>query len=160
MATVSVGGLVSGINYDEMISKIIAAESQPIAMMQSRQADYNKKISVYGDLSSKLAALKTAADGLRTASSFYVKTASSSDATRADRDSGPIGSDATSAPCPDPSVVASRGSPRGPPVAAGAAAADPVRAARPAGSGASADRLPIALADRRSQAGHRRRALD
>jgi len=80
MATVSVGGLVSGINYDDMITKIIAAESQPIALMQSRQADYNKKISLYGDLSSKLAALKTAADGLRTASSFYVKKASSSDA--------------------------------------------------------------------------------
>ncbi len=81
MATVSVGGLVSGINYDDMISKIIAADSLPITLMESRQADYNKKISVYGDLSSKLAALKTAADGLRTASSFYTKKASSSDAT-------------------------------------------------------------------------------
>jgi len=88
MATVSVGGLVSGINYDEMISKIIAADSQPITMMQSRQADYNKRISVYGELSAKLAALKTAADGLRTASSFYSKMASSSDATVFDATAG------------------------------------------------------------------------
>lgn len=88
MATVSVGGLVSGINYDEMITKIIAAESQPITMMQSRQADYNKKISVYGDLSAKLDALKTAADSLRTPSSFYSKMASASDTTVFDATAG------------------------------------------------------------------------
>lgn len=81
MATFSVSGLVSGINYDDMISKIIAVDSQPITMLQNRQADYNKQISVYGDLSSKLAALKTAAEGLKTTASFYAKTASSSDTT-------------------------------------------------------------------------------
>lgn len=81
MATFSVSGLTSGIDYNTMIDQIMALERQPITRMQSQQADYNKTISVYGDLSSKLAALKTAAEGLKTATSFYARTASSSDAT-------------------------------------------------------------------------------
>lgn len=81
MATFSVGGLMSGIDYNSMISQIMTLERQPITTMQARQADYNKTISVYGDLSSKLSALKTAAEGLKTATSFYARTASSSDAT-------------------------------------------------------------------------------
>ena len=81
MPTFSVGGLSSGIDYNSMIDQIMALERQPVTRMQSQQADYNKTISVYGDLSSKLAALKTAAEGLKTATSFYARTASSSDAT-------------------------------------------------------------------------------
>ena len=88
MATFSVSGLVSGINYDDMIKKIIEVDSQPIILLQRRQADYNKQISVYGDLSAKLAALKTAADSLRTVSSFYTKKASSSDETVFDATAG------------------------------------------------------------------------
>jgi len=80
-STFSVSGLSSGIDYNTMIDQIMKLERQPITRMQSRQADYNKTISVYGDLSSKLAALKTAAEGLKTATGFYARTASSSDAT-------------------------------------------------------------------------------
>ena len=80
-STFSVSGLTSGIDYNTMIDQIMKLEQQPITRMQSQQADYNKTISVYGDLSSKLAALKTAAEGLKTATSFYARTASSSDAT-------------------------------------------------------------------------------
>ncbi|MBI5575339.1 MAG: flagellar filament capping protein FliD [Deltaproteobacteria bacterium] len=79
MATFSVGGLSSGIDYNSMIEQIMKLERQPITRLESKKADYNKKISVYGELSSKLAALKTAANALRTASSFYAKNASSSD---------------------------------------------------------------------------------
>jgi flagellar hook-associated protein 2 len=81
VATFSVGGLMSGINYNEMIDQIMTLERKPITLMQGRQTDYNKKISVYGDLSSKLAALKTAAEGMKTATSFYARAAASSDAT-------------------------------------------------------------------------------
>ncbi len=81
MATFSVGGLMSGINYNDMIDQIMTLERKPITLMQGRQSDYNKKISVYGDLSSKLAALKAAAEGLKTATAFYARKASSSDAT-------------------------------------------------------------------------------
>ena len=77
----SVTGLVSGIDYNSMISQIMTLERQPETRMQSQQADYNKTISIYGDLSAKLAALKTAAEGLNTATNFYARTASSSDPT-------------------------------------------------------------------------------
>jgi flagellar hook-associated protein 2 len=81
MSTFSVSGLTSGIDYNTMIDQIMALERKPITRMQAQQAEYNKTISVYGDLSSKLAALKTAAEGLKTATSFYAMTAASSDAT-------------------------------------------------------------------------------
>lgn len=79
MATFSVGGLMSGIDYNDMISKIMELERKPITRMQSQQAGYNKKISVYGDLSAKLAALKAAAEGLKTPSNFYARKAIASD---------------------------------------------------------------------------------
>ncbi|HEX7524568.1 MAG TPA: flagellar filament capping protein FliD, partial [Candidatus Deferrimicrobium sp.] len=81
MSTFSVSGLTSGIDYNTMIDQIMKLERQPETRMQTQQAAYNKTISVYGDLSSKLAALKTAAEGLKTTTSFYARTASSSDAT-------------------------------------------------------------------------------
>ena len=81
MSTFTVDGLSSGISYSDMISKILELERQPITLMQSRQTAYSKQISVYGDLSSKLSALKTAADALRTTSKFSARKASSSDPT-------------------------------------------------------------------------------
>jgi flagellar hook-associated protein 2 len=81
VSTFSVSGLTSGIDYNTMIDQIMKLERQPETRMQTQQAAYNKTISVYGDLSSKLAALKTAAEGLKTTTSFYERTASSSDAT-------------------------------------------------------------------------------
>jgi len=81
VSTFSVSGLTSGIDYNTMIDQIMKLERQPETRMQTQQAACNKTISVYGDLSSKLAALKTAAEGLKTTTSFYARTASSSDAT-------------------------------------------------------------------------------
>jgi flagellar hook-associated protein 2 len=81
VATFSVGGLMSGIDYNDMITKIMDLERQPVTRMQSQQADYNKKISVYGDLSAKLAALKTAAEGLKTTANFYARKAAPGDET-------------------------------------------------------------------------------
>ena len=79
MATFSVDGLTSGINYTDLINKIQDLERQPITLMQSREADYNKQISLYGDLAAKLSALKSAADALRTASRFDSRKASAGD---------------------------------------------------------------------------------
>ncbi len=79
MSAFSVSGLISGIDYNEMIEQIMELEREPITRMESRQADYNKKISLYADLSSKLDALKTASEGLKTATGFYTRSASASD---------------------------------------------------------------------------------
>ena len=75
MATFSVGGLFSGIDYTSMIEQIIKLEHRPLDLKASRQKTFETKISRYGELSSLLGRLKTAAEKLRTDSSFYTRTA-------------------------------------------------------------------------------------
>ncbi len=81
MAIFSVSGLSSGINYNDMISKILEVERQPIYRLQKKQSTYNEKINVYSDLSTKLSALKSAAENLKSVANFYIKKASTSDST-------------------------------------------------------------------------------
>lgn len=81
MAVFSVGGLVSGINYNDLISKILEIERRPMALLQARRSDYDAKISAYADLSSKLSALGTAAKDLAKPATFFAKRAQASDAT-------------------------------------------------------------------------------
>jgi len=81
MSVISGIGLSSGIDYDSLISGILELERQPINRLEEKQSDYNETISAYSQLSSKVSALKDAADNLRTVSSFFVKTGSVSDET-------------------------------------------------------------------------------
>jgi len=74
-------GLSSGIDYNELISNLMELERQPLYRLQDRQSDYNDKISIYNELSSKLSTLKSAADTLRTTSGFYAKSVSVEDET-------------------------------------------------------------------------------
>ncbi len=84
MSTFSVSGLSSGINAEEIISKLMELERRPVKLLQSKQTAYNDKITVYSDLASKVSAFKTATDALRTTSNFYAKKASVSDSTLLD----------------------------------------------------------------------------
>ncbi len=79
MSTFSVSGLSSGINTDEIISKLMELERRPVTLLQSKKASYNNKITAYSDLASKVSAFKTSADALRSTSNFYAKKASVSD---------------------------------------------------------------------------------
>ncbi len=81
MSVIASVGLSSGIDYDQLITNLMNIQRQPLYRLQNRQADYNDKISVYTELSSKLSAFKSAADTLKTESGFYVKTSSVSDST-------------------------------------------------------------------------------
>jgi flagellar hook-associated protein 2 len=81
LATFSVSGLVSGIDYETMITQLMDLQRQPVTRMQSQQSAYNKTISVYGDLTAKLSALKTSAEGLKTPANFYSRKATASDET-------------------------------------------------------------------------------
>jgi|GEM_PF-474629 len=81
MSVISTTGLITGIDYERLISGILQLERQPITRLENRKSDYNTKVSIYNQLSSKLSALKSAADKLRTTSNFYAKTASVSDST-------------------------------------------------------------------------------
>jgi flagellar hook-associated protein 2 len=81
MASFTVGGLSTGVDYNELVSKLIEVQRQPIKILENKKDDYNSKISSYSDLDSKLSTLRDAVDKLRTGANFFVKNASSSDTT-------------------------------------------------------------------------------
>jgi len=81
MASFSVGGLMSGINYTDLISKLMELKREPIYRLESKKSSYNDKINVYNTFSTKLSTLKGTADDLRTSTNFYEKTASTTDST-------------------------------------------------------------------------------
>ena len=78
MATITFGGLATGINTAAIIDGLVAVERRPITLLQNQQARLSNKIKLYQELSGKLAGLKTAATTLSTAASFFVKAAQSS----------------------------------------------------------------------------------
>jgi len=81
MPSFTVGGLSTGVDYNELITKLIEVKRQPINLLVDKKDSYNQKISSYSDLSSKLSALKEAAKKLKTTTDFYAKNASVSDET-------------------------------------------------------------------------------
>ena len=81
MSSFSIGGLNTGIDYNEMISKLIEVKRRPIEILETKKTDYKSKINTYKELSTKLSDLKSATDKLKTSSSFYKKTSTESDST-------------------------------------------------------------------------------
>jgi flagellar hook-associated protein 2 len=81
MSSFSIGGLNTGIDYNELISKLIEVKRRPIEILETKKTDYKSKISTYKELSTKLSELKSSADKLKTSSSFYKKTSTESDST-------------------------------------------------------------------------------
>jgi flagellar hook-associated protein 2 len=81
MSSFTVGGLSTGIDYNSLITKLIAAKRQPITILEKKKTSYNDKITKYNSISSKLSSLKSAAEKLKTSSNFYAKAASVSDST-------------------------------------------------------------------------------
>ncbi len=63
--TTSVGGLVSGLDTESIISKMMAIEQRPIQLLQQQEAGYKAKISALGALKGVLSDLQTAADALK-----------------------------------------------------------------------------------------------
>lgn len=87
MASVTALGTGSGLQLEDLLTKLMTAESAPLTALQTKQNSYSAKISALGTLQSKLAALQTAATALtadigQTAlSKFASYSASSSDTT-------------------------------------------------------------------------------
>ena len=81
MSSFSIGGLSTGIDYNDLISKLIEVKRRPISILEDKKAAYNDKMSSYSELSSKLSDLKGAVDKLKYSYNFYVNTASVSDET-------------------------------------------------------------------------------
>lgn len=80
-STFTVGGLSTGVDYNDLIDKIIEIKRQPIKILEDKRTEYSDKISSYSDLASRLSSLKTALSKLKTSSNFYVKTATVNDTT-------------------------------------------------------------------------------
>lgn len=79
MASVSSLGIGTGVDLQEMLSKILAAERTPITALTNRISSTNSKISLYGTLNSKLDALKSAAETWQYPSRLSAVSATSSD---------------------------------------------------------------------------------
>ena len=78
MATITFGGLATGLNTTSIIDELVKVERRPITLLQQQQVTIEGKIDLYQQLSGKIGALKTAVTKLSTASSFFIKTAKSS----------------------------------------------------------------------------------
>jgi|Deesub1362B_J571_1020462.scaffolds.fasta_scaffold00125_48 flagellar hook-associated protein 2 len=65
MSLISSVGITSGINFDELVSKLMELERVPLLRLQGRINDYEQKISSLGTLASALSSLKDAVSELK-----------------------------------------------------------------------------------------------
>src|SRR4051812_5627233 len=79
MPTITFGGLASGIDTNSIIDKLVAVEKSPEKAINTNISNANSKISLLGDLSTRLTSLKTAADALNLSRYTHPVTATSND---------------------------------------------------------------------------------
>lgn len=63
--SVSLSGLVSGINVQSLITNLSAAYQQPITLLQNQEQSYQTTLSAWGTLQSSLSSLQSALGGLQ-----------------------------------------------------------------------------------------------
>ncbi len=73
MGVASSLGLISGINYEELVSKLIQLEKKPITLLQQRKLGIQTKMGALDSLSVKLGSLKAAAATLNNVGLFSTK---------------------------------------------------------------------------------------
>ena len=79
--TLSSPGLGSGLDVNSIVSKLVAVESLPLKVMQSQAAGIQTDISTFGQISSDLSALETAASALRDPTTWKAMTLTSNSPT-------------------------------------------------------------------------------
>lgn len=77
--SLSVGGLISGLDTESIISQLMEVEKYPIVKLQTKEAAYQLKLSTYGSLSGTLSSLSSAASSLKDTDDFAKFTATSAD---------------------------------------------------------------------------------
>jgi flagellar hook-associated protein 2 len=80
MATISSAGIGSSLPVDDIISKLMSIEKQPIVRLQSQASTIQTKISAFGQLQSALSTFRDSSLALTKATTWGATTASSSDA--------------------------------------------------------------------------------
>lgn len=76
MASITSSGLASGINTDELISKLMDIEKKPITNLQNKKTTYQNKIAAVLQIKTSLGTFKSALDSLNSADNFNTRTAS------------------------------------------------------------------------------------
>ncbi len=76
MGLASSVGIISGIDYGNLVSQLVDLESRPILLLQSKKADLQTVSAELSTLSVKLSALQTAASSLSSFSNFNTNTVS------------------------------------------------------------------------------------
>ena len=61
---ISIGGLVSGMDTETIISQLMDIEKKPVTKIQNKQSDYQVQLSAYSSLQSSLSSVKSAAQNL------------------------------------------------------------------------------------------------
>lgn len=79
MATISSAGIGSGLNVEDLVSKLIAAERTPITQLAQRTDSLKTELSTYGKVQSALSTLRDAASKLTSPSAWGGTLATSSD---------------------------------------------------------------------------------
>ncbi len=59
MGVASSLGLISGIDYEELVSKLISLERNPITLLQNKKTDIELKMGAFSALDIKLSSLKS-----------------------------------------------------------------------------------------------------
>jgi flagellar hook-associated protein 2 len=81
MATISFGGLATGVDTDALIQQLLAVEQAPLNLLSTRKVKYQALSTAFQDLNNKLLTVKTAADNLRDPAKFFARSVTSSDDT-------------------------------------------------------------------------------
>lgn len=80
MGTITSGtGLISGLNIQDIVTKLMAIERQPVTTLQTRVQDTETQRTAYADLSARVLALKATIDPLQSGTLFQANKATSSD---------------------------------------------------------------------------------
>ncbi|MDR7334980.1 flagellar filament capping protein FliD [Roseateles asaccharophilus] len=81
MASISSAGIGSGLNVEDLVSKLVAAERTPITQLSTRTDGLKTELSVFGKVQSALATLRDAASKLNNPSSWAGTLATSNNPT-------------------------------------------------------------------------------
>ncbi|MDE2429880.1 MAG: flagellar filament capping protein FliD, partial [Burkholderiales bacterium] len=74
-------GIGSNLNVNDIITKLMQVESQPLTTLAKKEASYQAKLSAYGTLSSAVSSFQNSITALNNTSTFQTLTASAGDAT-------------------------------------------------------------------------------
>jgi flagellar hook-associated protein 2 len=77
--SISTPGIGSGLDVNGIISKLMAVESQPLSIMDTKIASYQSQITALGQLSSALGTFQGSLNGLTSLSAFQTLTSTPSD---------------------------------------------------------------------------------